>query len=401
MGVETYESKPLTVIDRTLAAWILSFCAIVPFKFSELGWVVTTVLVVFAVIKTRAILRQIWISVPLVAYLGWMLLSSVWSVERATTLSHVGINLGFVIFGLLIAVGRTTSDLLALVAKVTMVFLLVNWIVALLAPSVGVTSEGMYIGAMKGLFVDKNSLGYFAVITFVTVGAHAVSATERRERWVAWAGTALSVATILSSGSRTALSVAICAVILWLVLTALAKARRPLLLPVLGWVLVVGIIGWVVAANFQTILALLGRDPTLTGRSKIWTVVMSAIVARPVTGYGWKALWLAGSPTTEKLWAANYNVPFYTAHNGYLDITAQLGVIGLILAMIFLVSLGVAAAKKYTCNPSRAAFWPLVLLAVALISNSTEVVALTNTTWVLLVALSSIITLERRGNTCI
>ena len=168
-------------------------------------------------------------------------------------------------------------------------------------------------------------------------------------------------------------------------------------MPLLGWLLVIGVVAWLAYSNVDAILMSLGRDPTLTGRTKIWEAVLRAIAERPVFGYGWKALWIEGSPVTEAIWAWNYHVPFFHAHNGYLDMTAQLGIVGLALSMLFLLTLAVRAGRHFLTDPHAVGGWPLLVVITVLIYNATEVVAFQNTTWILLIAFSSLFVPARDG----
>ena len=41
----------------------------------------------------------------------------------------------------------------------------------------------------------------------------------------------------------------------------------------------------------QAIFGLLGKDETFTGRTNIWSAVLHQIIQRPLTGYGFGAVW--------------------------------------------------------------------------------------------------------------
>jgi O-antigen ligase len=67
----------------------------------------------------------------------------------------------------------------------------------------------------------------------------------------------------------------------------------------------------------------LGRDETFTGRTWIWEAVIPEFKHMPWLGHGFQSFW-----TTE--WRAMvFGMPY--AHNGYLDILLELGVVGLAL----------------------------------------------------------------------
>jgi exopolysaccharide production protein ExoQ len=79
--------------------------------------------------------------------------------------------------------------------------------------------------------------------------------------------------------------------------------------------------------------AALGRDPTLTDRTLIWQAVLSA-KTNPIIGTGYESFWLG-----PRLWIVWKVLPgINEAHNGYLDMYANLGYIGVGLLFLFLIA---------------------------------------------------------------
>jgi O-antigen ligase len=79
-----------------------------------------------------------------------------------------------------------------------------------------------------------------------------------------------------------------------------------------------------------------GKDMTLSGRVPIWEYVGTEIDKKLFLGYGFAAYWVMG--TTRILLFADYFEGFKVnqAHNGYLEIILQLGVIGFAFFLILL-----------------------------------------------------------------
>jgi O-antigen ligase len=69
----------------------------------------------------------------------------------------------------------------------------------------------------------------------------------------------------------------------------------------------------------------LGRDPTLTGRAAIWNIVLSLAQARPLFGTGFESFWMGDRLL--KVWDVEKGIQ--EAHNGYIEVYANLGWIGL------------------------------------------------------------------------
>lgn len=393
-------SAPL--VSVALAIWIICTTAIQPFSGSKLASAVTVVLLIFAALAHRQLLATVRLSIPLVAYMAWMGLSVFWSVLPRITALEVVQQALLVIVGSLLAVGRDQAQLLRLFADTAAGFVLLNIAVGLLVPSIGRSSEGPYTNVISGLFADKNLFAFFAVLALGA--AMCVLLDAWRKRAVSLLDVtrpAVAMAAVLLADSATSLIVSVATIVLVVLLGLLGRARRPVVVPVAGVVLALSALAWVTYIQWSTVLAFLGRSPTLTGRTRIWYAVMQAIEQRPWQGYGWKALWVNGDHTTIRIWADNYGVPFYHAHNGYLDMTAQLGIVGLVLTSVFLGTILVRGWRNTVRRGTGADLWPVLLVAVMALYNTTEVMGFTTIAWVLLVALSSAPAVTRKEQKCI
>ena len=70
------------------------------------------------------------------------------------------------------------------------------------------------------------------------------------------------------------------------------------------------------------ILQTMGRDPTLTGRTDIWKLVLG-MTGNPVAGTGFESFWLG--KRLEKMWSIYWWHP-REAHDGYIEIFLNLGI---------------------------------------------------------------------------
>src|SRR5262249_31164767 len=78
----------------------------------------------------------------------------------------------------------------------------------------------------------------------------------------------------------------------------------------------------------------LGRDPTLTGRTAIWNVVLG-MSGNSLLGTGFESFWLG--PRLEKIWKLYWWHP-NESHNGYIEVFLNLGWIGVLLLILLLVT---------------------------------------------------------------
>lgn len=86
------------------------------------------------------------------------------------------------------------------------------------------------------------------------------------------------------------------------------------------------------------ITALTDKDASFTGRTQIWALVAEHVQLRPLLGSGYGAYWTAGAvPGTESFVVRMGNFYPGSAHNGYLEIANDLGLVGLACLLAYLV----------------------------------------------------------------
>lgn len=109
-----------------------------------------------------------------------------------------------------------------------------------------------------------------------------------------------------------------------------------------------------------------GRDPTLTGRSNIWNAVLSTHT-NPMVGTGYESFWLGSRLYHVWQLAGTVN----EAHNGYLEVYLNLGLVGVFLLLVFLIACYRTICKRL--SPSfKVSSLGLSLWTVMLFYNITE-----------------------------
>ena len=116
------------------------------------------------------------------------------------------------------------------------------------------------------------------------------------------------------------------------------------------------------------ISALLGRDPTLTGRTGIWEVLLSVEI-NPVVGVGYQSFWLGDRLVT--VWRALNAMGLNEAHNGYLETYLNLGIIGLAIMGVVLISSYRRIVRTLPTSPHLATLG-LALWSVVIVYNVAE-----------------------------
>jgi O-antigen ligase len=119
------------------------------------------------------------------------------------------------------------------------------------------------------------------------------------------------------------------------------------------------------------ILLTLGRDPTLTGRIPLWEELFGSIAAQPFLGFGYSGFWNADSRRVQYLWQViTWNAP--NAHNGYIDLILQLGIVGLLLYLYVFWSILKQAVEHLRQETLPEASWILLFMTCFLLLNLDE-----------------------------
>ncbi len=142
-------------------------------------------------------------------------------------------------------------------------------------------------------------------------------------------------------------------------------ARRPAVVHIL----VAGVICVAFYALFLSkgMVESLGRDPTLTGRTVIWDVVLS-VRGNALVGTGFESFWLG--KRLHKVW--ELTMPgLQEAHNGYLELYLNLGWIGVIFLAGLIINGYRNVIAAFSRDPATANL-KLAFFVVAIVYNFTE-----------------------------
>jgi exopolysaccharide production protein ExoQ len=115
----------------------------------------------------------------------------------------------------------------------------------------------------------------------------------------------------------------------------------------------------------------LGRTSSLSGRIPLWRIVIEEIAARPIRGYGFAAFWTSweGQRVSDTV---SWDVAVPHAHNGFLEVTLGLGLVGVTLLLLsigqgFRGGLRIARDRGEIENA-----WPLLFIVYSVLYNLTE-----------------------------
>ena len=204
--------------------------------------------------------------------------------------------------------------------------------------------EGTLKDAWRGLTYQKNEFGMLGSLTLV-LWLHAWLTGEVR-RGLATVGCAIAAAAMLLSRSSTSLlSTVLASIFMLLLLRPPRNLRRyaPLFVGTFASIVVVYAVAVLdivpgLSILLQPFAALSGKDLTFSNRSLIWSIVKEHIVLSPYVGSGYGAYWVGPFPTSPS-YVFLKRMYFYPseAHNGYLEIFNDLGMLGLACLLGYLV----------------------------------------------------------------
>ncbi len=310
--------------------------------------------------------------------------SVLWSAAPEVTLRRGVALTGTTLVGICLAARFGFDELLRLLAWALGIAAVLSLMFALALPSYGISSDSLTQGDWKGVFDHKNTLGKamsLSAIVFLLLTPRA-----RGHRWLLWAGFVLSFVLLVFSGSKTALTVTVIIVVLLpLFRTLRLPTTLALSVSIFAALFAVGAMV-LLGANLESLLAFLGKDLTLTGRTTVWAVVVDTIRERPWLGYGYNGFWLGTEGPSFLVWLAT-GEPYYDSHNGIMDLWLDLGALGV---AVFLLGFFRAIARAVGwVHVTRTAedLWPLVFLTFMLVYNLTEsfILKQNNLFWILYV----------------
>ena len=243
-------------------------------------------------------------------------------------------------------------------------------------------ADGFDASALRGIFGHKNGLGAMMALAILVEWHLPVRGALAKTIRILWlcGYTAL----LLFANSVTALMA--CAGTL-VILYAVRKFRNQygLLVPLLT---MAGLLGGALLMLFRDeAMRVLGRSADLTGRTDLWHWVVIMIMKRPWLGYGYSGFWRGASDQSEVIEAHVGWSPIY-AHNGYLELTLSLGLLGLAL-FLWIAGKGLWRAvrqAKAAENPQD--LWPLAFMIFFVLHNLGECTILmqNNMEWALFMA---------------
>jgi O-antigen ligase len=327
----------------------------------------------------------------LIAIFAIAALSVLWSVSPDQTSRRIFALAFTTLSGVVLAARYSWARLAEAIAATFAILAVCSLFTGLFVPAIGRMSD-TFPGSWRGLWLEKNTFG-----DNMTQGAAvcAAAAFLNPRRTLLWCGASvLCFSLVLMSTSKTSLVAALLSgaslALVW------AVRRGPVWSTAATWGAVVALSAAAAVAFFASdvVFGLLGKDATLTGRTKIWAAVMRQINERPWQGFGYAAIWDETGPWGPLAWIT-HDAGFraHHAHNSWLEQWLSLGVPGLAAwAGFYLQTLVGNVVALYR---SKGAYLALPFFVLFSLTSLTESIAVVynDMRWVIFVALAVKLTL--------
>jgi exopolysaccharide production protein ExoQ len=273
---------------------------------------------------------------PLLGMILWIYLSSFWSDFPALTLRRalrMHIELTSVI---LLALSLQSRE--AILRCLFWSFLIISAmdLASMAAPSVSFTPIGF-----SGIHLHKNEAGLFFFLALPIFAIGMFDRTISGSRLLSTFAFVAAAGMLALTLSKTAVLALFLSVIL-VACIRVARARNfysRVVLPLGVAIIAIAVSVTIAIADIRIsdLFDVLFGNATLTGRDQIWRYALYQFESHSWAGVGFGALWQVQATGETSLKNAGVHWLAIQAHNGYIDVLAQLGCIGFAFLVLYLV----------------------------------------------------------------
>jgi exopolysaccharide production protein ExoQ len=342
----------------------------------KLGLIIFGGLVVLAHVgEARALLRRL--NTFFLAFLVLALTSITWSADPDATLARYVSYIAIVLAGFAFCLaGWHRKRLQNVVRPVLTLLLLGSLIYILMEPMYALDFDG---AGYHGLAEQKNPFG--ELCAFGTLfWMHAWIAGDAK-LWKAVSGAALGWTCLCLSKSATSILgtvFASCLLLMLLRSSPLIRRYTPYLVTLFGCLVVayalaiLQLVPGLATVLLEPITAITGKDMTFSNRAMIWDIIKEHAQLHPLLGTGYGAYWTGAVPTSPSyvFLSRMYFWPS-EAHNGYLDVVNDLGFVGLIILLGYLMIYVKQSLQLFRVDRSQGALY-LALFFEQAMNNLSE-----------------------------
>jgi O-antigen ligase len=351
----------------------------------QLVWFVVYVFIAFRLIPHyRQVIALLRANMCLLLLVLLAVSSIMWSQDPSLTLRKGVALVATTLIGIDFAIRYSVRDQLRLLCIVLGLIVLLGIVTELVFPAL-IPNADFDTKAWHGVMAFKND--WARIVVLAAVAWFSRPRRSARDYLVVASVTVVAFGLIALAHSAGALVILLALLLLSKISGGLRWKPKKLAAAGLASALVLFPMSYIALHNLDEVTAVLGRDASLTGRVGLWQLAISSIERNPIQGYGYSAFWSADSQAATRIREEmNWDAPH--AHNGYIDLTLETGLTGLLLLMSAYLTAGRRAIDCLQRGVEREAMWPFVYLSFFILYQFTEGSLVTGNTiyWILFVA---------------
>ncbi len=294
--------------------------------------------------------KVLWRAAPLIFLLLLTVVSTIWSQDPESTLRRAVALLMSSSFAVYVVSRFDLRTLFNLLTISFLIFAIVGVVAAF--SGAGIIRTGAYSGAWQGLVGQKNDFGRTLALAIALIPAAVLlGLTDWRKTAVVTSFAAVGMLFLAQSATALAAGFASVGVgpVFYLIFGGTVRGIRlqiELRIVLALFVVATGI--FVGVWGQPLVLDLLGRSPTLTGRTELWQWALVQNEDRMWLGSGYRAFWIddntryffeffAWHKGSEGERSDSYSGPSHS-HSGYIDTLLDLGILGIAMLGVTLAS---------------------------------------------------------------
>jgi O-antigen ligase len=307
-------------------------------------WLPVYILFFIFTFKYRILVKQFfhhhkyWL-LTLILFIG----SSLWAELHGVSLYSSFQLLMISLFAIIVGCSFNLNFVMEQIFRVLSLIVVISFLSVIFLPEYGIST---YTGeeAFRGVFIEKNKLGqmltyYFCfLIVFYKKDLNTILVI------------CMAIFLLLGNKSATALILVTLIPLLFMISKVFHAKRHILLVNSLSLFGLLFITAIFVFSTFEYWLLLLGKDPSLTGRTELWEYGFTAFLEKPLLGYGYNSFWLAEGGLgglhirSMILWGP------MSMHNSWFEILLQVGILGFLLVLYIFIKIAQSAISLIICT---------------------------------------------------
>jgi len=311
----------------------------------------------------------------LIIILSW--LSYLWSIDPDITFRRCLIFTSFSVVLCSIVLQYDLKKIIKLILYLNIIVVILSIFLMIFDPYLGFNLDGR--GA-RGVFVHKNVFSEFLLVTIIAV----MVAVRMRllPTMIGYPYLLVYAALLVMTNSATAWVVAVLMVGIYAV-TELKRLPFKVFacLVAFGTAFTILFVSLTVF-NLDSFFLALNRDPTLTGRDAVWAYVGLMIQERFFFGYGYAAFWESERILSYVVASLNWHITH--AHNGFLQVWIELGLVGFCLTILYFLQ---CMLRFFLSKPSqelRAFLLPTLIGLIIYNLGETQLLISKNIGWLII-----------------